>query len=773
MLKFTSKLILIFVLLISIFASYIPASEAASKPALPKIKFVTSPKKEYVAGGTLKVTVQSTGYTGKVEYTAALYTQKGVYSSQAAVQLSGKDQCNISWNLYDKGEYKLVVKVKRAGIDIDRLANPKEICDSSVTSTYFSVKNKQVTISKEGSIYGAQNPETDKTEYVDLTVKAPATVCQYVTVNGDVYVNSNNVTLKDIKVTGTLYIDPGSDAAAVLDNVKADKIVILSGKPEGYDLKNVKARELVYNANNPMTLKVNGDTVINKTIVNKNVFLNSDGGRFGSVFLDNKGKLYLNVTVQGNFSEPLTVQTDSVITVSDENTFVGEIQIEPAGNMEINVQLNGKFNNIFILKPAVLSLTRGSFAHLIKAYREAYLHVEEGAEAEITEIEDNGLASLVVSGNGRIQEKSPFTKQVVGKEELPDKSKIIPLDEVQVYTGYQYNIISRSGYKVNNQPYLRLRPILKNGGPVPTKSGSYVYQHTGNTVLKYMKYSDLNIYSIKINKDDGTLNIPGGSHEMYIPAPNDGWYLLKFTTKQIGSSGERRSELTSVNGKAYKYNRWKAPASTKGLPYVTIGTVWNDVVKILGNPTKKYIDNYSNNAVYQYDIKNKTSYIYIQKVDGYFVVQGWRIEGPLKVSMGNADPKAAPFKLYSSKQEVVKAMGTPIRLEVGNGYEIWTYSGGEVKFFDDRVVAWENRGNLKVSIGTRNANAAPLAIGSTRQDVVRAMGTPTKIAYGDGFFMNEFWYYGESAVVFDENTGLVKRYDNKGNLKVSAGKKVS
>lgn len=758
MFKSRLKVLLAVILIFSGIINYVPAFAAVSKPAIPKIKFVTSPKKAYLTGETLKVTVQVSGYSGKVEYTAFLYSKAGICGSKSAVQLSGKSKYNISWNLSNQGDYKLVVKVKRAGISGSKLANSKENCDSYVTSSYFSVKNKQVAISKEGSIYGSQNPEIIKTESVDLTVKAPNAVCRYVTLKGNVYINSDNATLKNVNVNGTLYINPGAKGATSFDNVYADKMVILSGKPGGYDLKGIRAKELIYNSDHPMTLKVSGNTAIDKTVINKNVILHSNGGQFGPVFLDNKGKSCLRVTLQGNFSKPLAAQTDSVITAASEDTSVSEIQIVPAGSREINVKLDGKFNNVFILKPAVLSLIHSASVHLIKTYHEAYLHVEEGAEAEITEIADNGLAALAVSGKGRIGKQSPFTRQVVEIDELPDKSKIIPLDEVQVYTGSQYEIISRFGYKENNQPYLRFRPVMKNGGPLPAKSGSNIYLRTGNILLKYMNYSDLNIYSVRINKDDGTLSIPGGSYELYMPAPDGRWYLLSFTSKQVGNSGERKSELVTVNGKPYKYTRWKAPASVKGLPYITVGTVWNDVVKILGKPEHKYIDNYNNNAVYEYNINKKTSYIYIQKVDGYFVVQGWRIEGPLKVSMGNADPKAPPFKLYSSKQEVIKAMGTPVRLEIGDSDEVWTYSGGEVRFFDDRVVAWENRGNLKVSMGIKAAKPAPLTTGSTRQEVIKAMGTPTKITYGDAFFMNEFWFYGEASVVFNPGTGLVDSY---------------
>ncbi|KAF6558377.1 hypothetical protein G9G63_25675 [Paenibacillus sp. EKM202P] len=72
--------------------------------------------------------------------------------------------------------------------------------------------------------------------------------------------------------------------------------------------------------------------------------------------------------------------------------------------------------------------------------------------------------------------------------------------------------------------------------------------------------------------------------------------------------------------------------------------------------------------------------------------------------------------------------------------------------------------NLKVSIGTKKKGAAPFTIGSSVQDVIDAMGTPTSV-------IGDSWGYGFSTVQFDLN-GKVTSWSNMDkNLKVTMNSK--
>lgn len=107
-------------------------------------------------------------------------------------------------------------------------------------------------------------------------------------------------------------------------------------------------------------------------------------------------------------------------------------------------------------------------------------------------------------------------------------------------------------------------------------------------------------------------------------------------------------------------------------------------------------------------------------------------------------------------------MGTST-LIIGNSWAYW-YSSVELDS-NDHVIGWNNiNHNLKVSIGSKKKGATPFTIGSSIQDVIDAMGTPTSI-------IGNSWGYEYSTIQFDLN-GEVKGWSNiENNLKVTISSK--
>ncbi len=103
----------------------------------------------------------------------------------------------------------------------------------------------------------------------------------------------------------------------------------------------------------------------------------------------------------------------------------------------------------------------------------------------------------------------------------------------------------------------------------------------------------------------------------------------------------------------------------------------------------------------------------------------------------------------ATQDEVVAAMGAPTRTTVFHALteETWNYRDSTVDFRNGRVVGWDNAGNLRVSVGQAKTNAAPFAQGSNREDVIAAMGTPTRIT-GYPTLNEETWHYRYSTVGF-------------------------
>ena len=121
------------------------------------------------------------------------------------------------------------------------------------------------------------------------------------------------------------------------------------------------------------------------------------------------------------------------------------------------------------------------------------------------------------------------------------------------------------------------------------------------------------------------------------------------------------------------------------------------------------------------------------------------------------------FTFNSTMDHVARVMGTPSRtVDVGN--EVWWYYGySQITFRNGRVAEWGNTANnLKVKIKTSAPQADYFTQGATMDQVVAAMGTPTRTA----MVGNEiWWHYGYSQITFKH--GRVSEWANtQKNLKV-------
>lgn len=118
------------------------------------------------------------------------------------------------------------------------------------------------------------------------------------------------------------------------------------------------------------------------------------------------------------------------------------------------------------------------------------------------------------------------------------------------------------------------------------------------------------------------------------------------------------------------------------------------------------------------------------------------------------------FTLGSSKEEVEAIMGAPD----SNIFDSWSYKFSNLQFDNDKVIGWSNISrNLKVSIGNKKNDAKPVTIGSTKQQVVDAMGTPDSM-------MANTWGYAFSTIEFD-NEKVIGWSNISHNLIIFLGQK--
>lgn len=179
--------------------------------------------------------------------------------------------------------------------------------------------------------------------------------------------------------------------------------------------------------------------------------------------------------------------------------------------------------------------------------------------------------------------------------------------------------------------------------------------------------------------------------------------------------------------------------------YFSLGSSKEHVKEIMGNPKSMIGDTWS----YEYSSISFGN-------DG--LVIGWsNISLNLKVFLGTKLDEDVPFTLGSSKQDVTNAMGTPSSI-IGS---TWGYGYSSV-YFDgvSKVIGWSNIGNkLNVSYGAKKEDAVPFTVGSTKLNVLDAMGTPSSI-------IGTIWLYDYSNVFFDSKDAVINWSNISNNLNV-------
>lgn len=135
-----------------------------------------------------------------------------------------------------------------------------------------------------------------------------------------------------------------------------------------------------------------------------------------------------------------------------------------------------------------------------------------------------------------------------------------------------------------------------------------------------------------------------------------------------------------------------------------------------------------------------------------------------------SDDTTGTFGLGSTREEVRAAQGPPKR--VSNVItEDWSYGFSEVSFDrkTGRVVGWSQRDRkLKTKIVPTDRDAAALGQrtgftkGSTKDEVLGAMGTPTAIDH----VIVETWNYGFSSIDFDRTGKVIEWSERDVKLKV-------
>lgn len=306
---------------------------------------------------------------------------------------------------------------------------------------------------------------------------------------------------------------------------------------------------------------------------------------------------------------------------------------------------------------------------------------------------------------------------------------------IKWYYNYDSMVMFDSNYKVdgwvNNSHNLKITMGQKDNNAPPFTIGS-----SSEDVIKAMGTPD------ELSADDVDISFNNLKWKY-------GNSYIYFAAAQKVKGYENKGDLKVYMG-----------TKDKNSPGFTIGSSTDELLKAMGTP-----DSFISNGGFDYTWKYEDSTV---TVSNQGKVTGWLDRGNLNIKGAVYNPSAPPVTVGSTQDDVLAAMGNPN--EIGNGY--WRYRESDVEFTSDgKVSAIDNRGhNIKVANTVQDPSALPVALGSTIDDVMKALGSPDYVCEYEDYYKNKelVWRYGSSEIMFD-SSNKVHRWVNRGTLKISLG----
>lgn len=527
----------------------ISTNATAAQVVLPKVHFITAPTTEYTAGDRVRFNINALPYGGRVEYRVVLWEDsKKTYHDlwhagnghptryYTSWRPYGNETFTLGWPITEPGDYRITVYVKRLGIANSKAALKGMNCDSYAESVAFKVKPKITgfDLNKAGTTYGSSNPASLQSFKGEVKITAANVTLNNAAVDGNITITGNNSALKNVTVNGNIIVNPGSEGSANLENVTAKEIQVLSGSNNSIHLKGVKADRLTTDSVDGVKVTAQPNTIIGQTILNSNTDVEAAGGSFGEVVISNKNNDNKYISLIGNFNKQVVVKSFASI-YAEEGALIPRVEISSA-DKGVEVALSGAFKDIAVKNDAYLTLDVDSRIERLAAEASTAIYLDTNSVIEM-------LTSSIVTytfGDGRVIGKTGVVVEGTSDIQVPTAENVLGSIDPKIESGY----ISDGS---NQVAVLNFILQGEGGAPISATNGD-LYVFDGISTVR-MAYPGGNTYPI-IKNADGTLALAGGNYEIYFPSGNK-WYVLKFTTKQIGEEGTLSSQLITINGKPY------------------------------------------------------------------------------------------------------------------------------------------------------------------------------------------------------------------------------
>ncbi|CAA7603169.1 Putative cell wall binding repeat 2 [Acididesulfobacillus acetoxydans] len=278
--------------------------------------------------------------------------------------------------------------------------------DSVIADSALSALTSATAYTTAGATEGSSDPANKSTLTDRVLITADSVTLQNVVAPYAIYVSGNNSTLTNVQVTGTVFLDPGADGAATLNNVKAAGIVVLSGGSNSIHLNGVTADSLTLDSSSDVHILTSGNTSLTTTYVSAPGILDaSSAGSFGSVIVIRPLTPGGTVVFHGTFTQPVIVEGAANI-VAAPGASIAQLNIAPL-TPGTQVGLSGNFTAVNVTAQANVNLGAGSVVSTMTTTAQANIVIPP--TAGIASLVDQGSTGTLVSGGGTVNGQATST----------------------------------------------------------------------------------------------------------------------------------------------------------------------------------------------------------------------------------------------------------------------------------------------------------------------------------------------------------------------------
>lgn len=254
----------------------------------------------------------------------------------------------------------------------------------SIIEKISSMEVPTVAFSADGQVKSSKDVTKD-----NVSIDGKNVTLKDANVSGNVYLYGNGAALSNVKVAGTIYVDPGENGSVSLDNVQANKIRVRSGAQNSIRLKDVNAGKMIVesdNESNSVRIVSTGSTKINNTIVSSYAILDLSGGSLGTVNIVENGLQGKVVELKGTFNEPVIVDGSAVVKVA-ARTYISTIKVQSEAT--VNVDSSASVGKLDITASSDEKVTLAGRIKCVEVKSSTNLEISAGANIDKIDIAKN------------------------------------------------------------------------------------------------------------------------------------------------------------------------------------------------------------------------------------------------------------------------------------------------------------------------------------------------------------------------------------------------